>query len=88
MLQKLASMYDTDAREEEDRAERFRRGQQRWVPDLLIGQVTGYVLGGSLMPDVGSAAGAPPPLSSDRLGEQQVEGGDVRHNEALADVVT
>ena len=29
VLQNLASMYDTDAREEENRAERFRQGQQR-----------------------------------------------------------
>ena len=29
VLQNLASMYDTDAREEENRAERFRQGKQR-----------------------------------------------------------
>jgi hypothetical protein len=29
VLQNLASMYDTDAREEEDKAERFRQGQQK-----------------------------------------------------------
>ena len=29
VLRNLASMYDTDAREEENRAERFRQGQQK-----------------------------------------------------------
>jgi hypothetical protein len=53
--------------------------------DLLPAQVPGHVLGGSLVPDVDSAACAPPPLSCG-LGEQQMEGGQVRHDEILADV--
>jgi hypothetical protein len=38
------------------------------------------------VPDVDSASGAPPVLASGVLGEQQVQGGQVRHDEILADV--
>ena len=54
--------------------------------DLLLAQVPGHVLDGGLVPDVDPAAGAPPALSSGRLGEQQVQGGQVRHDAVLANV--
>ena len=60
-------------------------GRVKDEDDLLLAQVTDRVLGG-LAADVDSAAGAPPSLPSGRPGEQQVESGQVRHDEILADV--
>ena len=54
--------------------------------DLAFTQVPDHILGTGLITDVDAAPGAPPPLSSGRLGEQQVQGGQVRQDPVLADV--
>jgi hypothetical protein len=61
-------------------------GRVKDEDDLLLAQVPGHVLGSNRGPDVDSAAGAPPPLSSGGLGEQHMKGGQVRDDEVLADV--
>jgi hypothetical protein len=51
-----------------------------WVEgesDLAFAQVPDYVAGTGLGPDVETAAGAPPALPGCRLGELQVQGGQV-----------
>ncbi len=53
--------------------------------DLLLPQGAEHLLS-ALRVDVGSAPGAAPPWSAFGLGEQQVQGGQVRHDQGLAEV--
>jgi hypothetical protein len=65
------------------------QGSGGWIiseGDQALAQVPDHILGTGLIPDVDAAAAAPPPLSSGRLGEQQVQGGQVQQDPVLTDV--
>ena len=65
------------------------QGSGGWIViegDQALAQVPDHILGTGLIPDVDAAAAAPPPLSSGRLGEQQVQGGQVQQDPVLTDV--